>query len=314
MARASVIRENWPQAGKCHLCGVDGPLCRSHIIPKFVGDWLRATNGTGRLRDSVTPNVLREDLTWRYMLCPVCEARFAEVEAEIAARIFKPLHERESETFRYGPTFLQFAVSVLWRSLIFLRGEGNLGAMGELPEITSTEKIWREFLLGHVRTVAPHDVHAFPMDAPPANPKYAHLPSNLGRYMLRSVGMSTRRGDDWGYLFVKVARMQIFGTVVAGSQRKLWRNSKLHASGGAWGGVDVFTPPWVQGVFEDGAKLGEDSFAGLSPRQKRKTNARLFAAAQADPSAFRKTGSMQALRIDAGRVGKRAYQKPFEDD
>jgi hypothetical protein len=31
--------------------------------------------------------------------------------------------------------------------------------------------------------------------------------------MLRSVEISTRRRDDWSYLFVKVARINIFGTV-----------------------------------------------------------------------------------------------------
>jgi hypothetical protein len=312
MAGTSAIRLNWPRRGQCYLCGTAGALCRSHIIPKFVGDWLRATNGTGRLRDTAAPNRLIEDLPWRHMLCADCEQLFARVEAETCARIFLPLHERQSERFRYGPTFLQFAVSVLWRSLIFLRVEGRLGPLGDLPEIASAERVWREFLLGHVPTVAPHDVHAFHIDAPPPKPHLRDLPPNLGRYMLRSVGMSALRRDDFGYLFVKVARINIFGTVVAGSQRKLWKNSKLHASGGWWGGADVGTPNWVPSVFMDGAQLGEVTFDGLSPQQKRRSNARLMAAAQANPAAFRDADSMRALRTDLDRVGKRAFQKPFE--
>ena len=294
MAGESATRANWPRHGKCYLCNGEGPLCRSHIIPKFVGEWLKATNATGRLRDTTSPNRLLQDLPWRHMLCKACEERFAPCEAETRANLFMPLHERKSERFRYGPMFLQFAVSVLWRSLIFLRGEGNLGALGDLPEMASAEKVWRAFLLGHVRTVAPHDVHAFHMDAPPPDPKYQELPSNLARYMLRSVGMSTRRGDDWGYLFVKVARINIFGTVVAGSQRKLWKNSKLHTSGGWWGGEDVSTPDWVPSVFMDGATLGEATFDGLSSKQKRISNDKLMAAAHADPQAFRQADSIRA--------------------
>jgi hypothetical protein len=38
------------------------------------------------------------------------------------------------------------------------------------------------------QTVAPHDVHAFHMGAPPPQPHLRDLPPNLGRYMLRSVG------------------------------------------------------------------------------------------------------------------------------
>ena len=181
-----------------------------------------------------------------------------------------------------------------------------------LPEAVSAEKTWRDYLLGQRRTVAPHDVHAFHMDAPPPQPHLRDLPPNLGRYMLRSVGMSALQRDDFGYLFVKIARISIFGTVVAGSQRKLWKNSKLHAPGGWWGGVDVITPNWVPSVFMDGAELGETMFDGLSPQQKVKSNAKLMAAARADPKAFRETGSMRALLSDLNRVGKKAFQKPFE--
>lgn len=310
MASASTLRANWPSSGRCRLCDADGPLCRSHIIPKFVGEWLKSTNGTGRLRDSATPNRLIEDITWRYMLCPDCEKRFAQVEAEICTRIFTPLHEEETEAFRYGASFLQFTVSILWRCLTCLRVEGRLGRLGELPEIVSTERTWREYLLGQRQTVAPHDVHAFHMSAPPLH--LPDLPPNLGRYMLRAVGMSALQRDDFGYLFVKVARINIFGTVVAGSQRRLWKNSKLHASGGWWGGAEVVTPNWVPSVFMDGAKLGEAMFDGLSPHQKRRSNAKLLAAAKADPNAFRETGSMRALRSDLNRVGRKAFQKPFE--
>jgi len=165
---------------QCHLCGAEGPLCRSHIVPKFVGDWLRATNATGRLRDTAAPDRLIEDLPWRHMLCAACEQRFAQIEAETCARIFMPLHERQSERFRYGPTFMQFAVSVLWRSLVLMRVEGRLGQLGELTEIGSAERVWREFLLGYVGTVAPHDVHAFNMDAPPPHPTLRELPPISG--------------------------------------------------------------------------------------------------------------------------------------
>jgi hypothetical protein len=62
----------------------------------------------------------------------------------------------------------------------------------------------------------------------------------------------------------------------------------------------------------DGAELGGTMFDGLSSKQKRISNAKLMAAAEADPAAFRKTGSMKALRADLNRVGKKAFQKPFE--
>ncbi len=221
------------------------------------------------------------------MLCSACEERFAQFEAEVCERIFLPLHERQQDRFRYGLAFVQFAVSILWRTLVLLRVEGRLGRLGELREIVSTETVWRQFLLGQIKSPALHDVHAFHMDAPPPDAGLRDLPPNLGRYMLRSVGFVTLQRDDFGYLFVKMALIKIFGTVVAGSQRKLWRNNKLHASGGWWGGEEVVPPNWVPSVFMDGAEFGEATFEGLSSRQKGRTNARLMAAARADGAAFR---------------------------
>lgn len=246
------------------------------------------------------------------MLCASCEQRFGQFEAEVCERIFLPLHEGQQERFRYGPAFVQFAVSVLWRTLVVLQVEGRLGGLGELNETVSTERVWRQFLLGQIESIAPHDVHAFHMDAPPPHASLRDLPPNLGRYMRRSVGFVTLQRDDFGYLFVKMARINIFGTVAAGSQRKLWRNSKLHVSGGWCGGDDVVTPNWVPSVFMDGAELGDATFEGLSPKQKGRTNARLMAAARADGAAFRQADSIRAMRTDVNRVGKRAFQKPFD--
>ncbi len=111
-------------------------------------------------------------------VCLECEQRIGRFETEFCERICLPLHERRQDRFRYGLAFVQFAVSVLWRALVLLRVEGRLGRLGELGEIVSTERVWREFLLGKIGSVAPHDVHAFHMDAPPPDATLRDLPSN----------------------------------------------------------------------------------------------------------------------------------------
>jgi hypothetical protein len=116
----------WPSYGRCRLCSTEGPLCRSHIIPKFVGDWLKATGITGRLRGSDRPNRLVEDLPWRHLLCKECEARFSRSETAVFESVFLPLHEERETRFRYGPWFARFAVSVAWRALVKLQTEGSL--------------------------------------------------------------------------------------------------------------------------------------------------------------------------------------------
>ena len=94
--------ELWPEYGKCHLCQAVGKLSRSHIIPKFVGVWMRETNVLGRLRSNDVPSKLVEDLPWRYMLCAAREDRFNRFETEACERLFLPVHDNQREHLRYA--------------------------------------------------------------------------------------------------------------------------------------------------------------------------------------------------------------------
>ncbi len=104
------------------------------MISKFVADWLRETNVTGRFRSNEVPNKLIQDLEWRHMLCAACEGRFSAVEGEVCQGIFLPIHERRQDRFRYGPPFTRFAVSVAWRALVVLRREGRLGPLNAISD------------------------------------------------------------------------------------------------------------------------------------------------------------------------------------
>lgn len=193
--------ELWPPEGSCYLCGAVGKLCRSHTIPKFVGDWLRATNITGRLRSSTVPNRLVEDLEWRYLLCEACEGRFNRFETEVCESIFLPIHERRQDRFRYGPSFARFAVSLAWRALVVLRQEGHLGHLNEIPaDVEAAQRAWRDFLLEGRATPAPHIVHArrwtcprtsIPMVVRRTSPASCSGSRQSGRSVVMVLGMSS---------------------------------------------------------------------------------------------------------------------------
>ena len=40
--------------GTCALCGQQKDLRKSHIVPRFVGKWLKSTSATGFLRGVTT--------------------------------------------------------------------------------------------------------------------------------------------------------------------------------------------------------------------------------------------------------------------
>ena len=306
--------ELWPENGPCYLCGTVGPLCRSHIMPKFVGDWLRDTNVTGRLRSNKVPNKLIQDLEWRYMLCAACEGRFSVFEEEVCRTIFLPIHERKQDRFRYGPSFCRFAVSVAWRALVALKREGGLGHLNEIPaEVEAAEVVWRQFLLNGRSTSAPHVVHALPMDVP-TNLNPEGVSPHYSRFVLRTPAVGTRCRDGAGYVIAKMARLIVFGTVAPGKERKDWKATQLHVEGGSWGVEEYHLPGWVKHYLELGAEKQGKFVEELSARQKQRTNEAIMEAIDDDADVVASSDVFRAFEADLKLFGESAFQKPLSED
>ena len=306
--------ELWPENGPCYLCGTVGPLCRSHIMPKFVGAWLRETNVTGRLRSNKVPNKLIQDLEWRYMLCAACEGRFSVFEDDVSQSIFLPIHERRQDRFRYGPSFARFAVSVAWRALVALRKEGGLGHLNEiLTAVEAAEAAWRGFLLEERSTPAPHTVHALPMDVP-TNLNTKGLSPHFARFVLRTPAVGTRCLHGAGYVVVKMARLMVFGTISSGKERKDWKATQLHVGGGSWGVEEYHVPGWVKGYLELGAENQEKFGEELSARQQRRTNETIMEAVDDDVEGVASSDVFRAFEADLKLFGESAFQKPLSED
>ncbi len=304
----------WPEHGPCLLCRTVGPLCRSHIMPKFVGDWLRETNVTGRLRSNKAPNRLIQDLEWRYMLCAPCEGRFSVFEGEVCQNIFLPIHERRQDRFRYGPSFARFAVSVAWRALVVLMREGGLGHLNEiLRDVEAAEVGWREFLLERRSTPAPRVVHALPMDVP-TNLDTEGISPHYSRFVLRTPAVGTRCSQGSGYVIVKMARLIVFGTVSSGKERKDWKATQVHVEGGSWGVEEYHVPGWVKNYLELGAEKQGKFVEELSARQKQRTNETIMDAIDDDADIVASSDVFRAFESDLQLFGSSAFQRPLPED
>lgn len=305
--------ELWPHSGTCALCRTEGRLCRSHIIPKFVGDWLRSTNVTGRFRTNRSPNRLVEDLEWRYLLCETCERRFNVFETDVCERIFLPIHDRTQDRFRYGTAFARFCASVAWRALVMQQREGTLGPLNEIPEgVESAERTWREFLLDRLDTPAPHVLHAIPLDVPTNLDTEGRSP-HFARFLLRTPTIGTRFRNGAGYVVVKMARLMVVGTIAHGDERRKWRATQIHASGGAWGVERYHLPGWVDGFLNLGASRVQALTEQVSDRQQERTDDVRWAAVRENPDAVAASDLFRAFEADVRLFGSRAFQD-FNDN
>jgi hypothetical protein len=131
--------------GSCRLCGLSKPLQNSHIIPKFVFDWMKET-GPRFLRRPEQPNVRYQDGQKETLLCWDCEQLFGLDEHRFAERVFRPFLANPNQEITYDEFLIRFSVSLSWRILVSeaLSDRVHDGFENRLSE---AELEWRNFLL-----------------------------------------------------------------------------------------------------------------------------------------------------------------------
>ena len=154
--------------GNCALCTKQTELQESHIIPKFVFNWLKDST-PGAIRSNQSPNVRIQDGLKKALLCPECEQLFSSWEKIFCERIFLPLHGSASAktAYHYCSWALKFAVSVSWRVLTYFQQMHDLSHFSESQRETALQALqtWREFLLGELPNPAQFEHHILPVDA-----------------------------------------------------------------------------------------------------------------------------------------------------
>lgn len=100
----------------CALCGEKKILQKSHLVPKFMSEWVKRTSLTGKLRNSSKPNSRQQDGEKEKMLCFECEQRFSKREKVFSRDIFKRIIENEIKDGKIVTNDdIYFCVSVIWR-------------------------------------------------------------------------------------------------------------------------------------------------------------------------------------------------------
>ncbi len=130
----------------CRLCGLLKPLQKSHLIPKFVFDWMKET-GSGFLRGAERPNVRQQDGLKDGLLCWDCEQLLGRDENQFAQRVFRPFLKNPKEEIRYDEFFFRFAVSLAWRVLVNDALRHAVANDGFDEKLCEAELEWQKFLL-----------------------------------------------------------------------------------------------------------------------------------------------------------------------
>lgn len=258
----------------CALCGKQSTLRESHIVPKFVSEWLKQTSATGYLRSPGSPNLRVQDGVKQTLLCGECEKRLSVWEGLFARNIFKPYqtHRREEthqQTFVYNEWLRRFAISLAWRTAYI-----NLAAFQErspllVPVVEEALSTWARYLLDDQGTPGSYEHHLLFLDEV-ASAQGIEVPAHLHAYMLRTTDMDLI-SDSAGKLarvYIKLPGM-VFWSTITPTTAEGWQGTLILARGTIATGQLVDDEVFLRFFFQSAAMVAAKMEAMTDAQQER---------------------------------------------
>lgn len=306
------MRTYWSlMKGICLLCQEEHDLQLSHIIPKFVLNWLKQTS-PGFIREGTNPNRRVQDGPKDYLLCHSCEQRLGRWEKAFAEKIFFPLHEGEIREFKYpyNEWALKFAVSVSWRALAYSKKKIGLSHFSELQlnYVERALKLWGEFLLDRQSNPGMFEQHILPLEII-ENHNVPNLSPFMNRYILRTVDIDVIRSENSACVYTKMCKLVLFGFIQPPSPR-IWKGTKLHVKHGAIGSTHYVVPENILEYFNHRASMAGKALAKISQKQADKINNIILD--QIDEVSYSEV--FRAMSRDVAFSGKKAFEITHNDD
>lgn len=291
--------------GICRLCGNEGRLEESHIVPKFVYRWLRKSSASGYLRFTANPNKRVQDGTKYYLLCSECEDRLEKWETRFSKSVFYPYLQDFWFHGSYGDWLIKFSVSITWRALSYIRETQGIEYFSEDlgAHADSADQTWREFMLGEAPHPGKFEQHLVLLDAIESHTTPG-LPATMNRYLLRATDIDAVTSRKQAFVYCKLPKMAFFGFIHMERPRE-WEGTKLHVKHGKFGQQDIVIPHSVYNYMKERAEKISGALSEISDRQ----NVLIEEAMMKDIKKTANSASFEAMQHDVRLSGKRAFTK-----
>lgn len=289
--------------GTCKLCGNEGSLEESHIVPKFIYRWLKKSSASGYLRFAENPNKRAQDGIKEYWLCPACEDRFEKWETQFSGKAFYPYLKESTFKSSYEDWMLKFSVSVTWRALTYIKDTLGIDYFPEEMQghAQKAEEEWRAFLLGERPHPGKYEQHMLLLDAIESH-TVPNLPATMNRYILRATDIDAVTNSSEAFVYCKFPKMAFFGFIHINKPRD-WEGTKLHVQRGKFGQQRTVIPQAVGNyMMAQGEKMGT-SLASISEKQDEV----IAKALMKDIEKTANSASFEAMQHDVRLSGKKAF-------
>ncbi|WP_198290648.1 hypothetical protein WKI13_13170 [Teredinibacter turnerae] len=200
--------------GICKLCKNESNLRESHILPKFIGKWIKKTSITGYLREHNELEKRAQDTAKEYLLCAECENLFSAWERNFANRIFYPFVDRDEDSANYEDWLAKFCASLSWRTLVFIMSKNKSEERSEDYnfQIESARIHLEKFLLGQVDNLNKYEQHLYPLDRIEYTTSPG-MPPNINRYFLRTTALDIVGNNVGTFIYTKFPKFILLGVV-----------------------------------------------------------------------------------------------------
>lgn len=214
-------------ANLCALCRKDKPLQISHIVPSFVGKWLKDSSATGFMRELRAPSERTQDVWKTQLLCRECEQLLSGFETYFAKEIFYPYFEGKNKSLTYDDRFLKFAVSLSWRLLVLNEENFKKNYPQLLKYSSQAEETWRSYLLGCSLDPGPFEHHIFFFDQIAEG---QNIPTDFQWYTLRTVDSTVVGNNEKALVYSKLPSIMIVSAIHPANLEG-WNNTKILEKG-----------------------------------------------------------------------------------
>lgn len=214
--------------GECKLCGLNKELKESHIIPKFITDWIKKTSTTGFLRQAVNSNKRIQDGVKEYMLCSDCEIIFSKYEDYFSKKWFYPYTENKLKELDYNINLKKFIISVSWRILAHSLGDFEINNPKIGKYAREAYNIWKDCLLGKRQDILEYKTHLFIFEYVISST--SNLPSKFQFYTLRGIDGTIYYNQELIHVYVKFPGFILFSTIHP-TNPDGWVNTEIFDSG-----------------------------------------------------------------------------------
>lgn len=213
--------------GICALCKKKEDLKQSHIIPKFVGRWLKETSATGILRGVIKPGERIQDLPKIPLLCEDCELIFSRLETYFANNIFYPFFNDNKESFEYDERLFRFLISLSWRTLKASYQDQIDHSPWIIKYVDTAEEMWRKFLLNEISDPGPYEHHMFFLDYVEKGP---NMPNGFQWYTLRATDSTLVNSEEIVFTYTHFPWMFFMSTIFPTHQEG-WVGTEIKTKG-----------------------------------------------------------------------------------